>query len=266
MATCFVIQPFDKGPYDKRYNELLEPAIIDAGLTPYRVDQDPRVTIPIEDIEKGIREAEVCLADITTNNPNVWYEVGFALACGKPVVLICAEPRPEPFPFDVRHRTIIPYSRESITDFEKLKKEVTARLKAQAKKAEELQTVATLAQVNTVEGDLSPHEIAVLMTIMSTTSTPYESVYPYKIKESMKRSGYTGMASTLALAGLKRKEMIEYSEVYNDFGNSSTVCQMSQRGIDWMLGNEYRFRLKLEDPQPEEVEAPMKLTDDDIPF
>jgi hypothetical protein len=266
MATCFVIQPFDKGPYDKRYSELLVPAITDAGLTPYRVDQDPGVAIPIDDIEKGIREAEVCLADITTNNPNVWYEVGFAMACGKPVVLICAEPRPEQFPFDVRHRTIIPYSRESITDFEKLKKEVTARLKAQAKKAEELQTVATLSQVNTVEGDLSPHEIGVLITIMTIVSTPEEGVFPHKVQESMKRSGYTAMASTLALAGLKRKEMIEYATEVNDFGNPYTLCQISQRGIDWMLKNEDRFRLKLDEPELEEVETPMKLTDDDIPF
>ncbi len=43
MPTCFVIQPFDKGgPYDKRYRGVLVPAITDAGLEPYRVDEDPR--------------------------------------------------------------------------------------------------------------------------------------------------------------------------------------------------------------------------------
>jgi hypothetical protein len=123
MAICFVIQPFDKGPYDKRYEDILKPAITDAGLEPYRVDQDPSVTIPIEDIENHIREAEICLADISTNNPNVWYEVGFAFANGKPVVLICAEPRAEAFPFHVRHRHIISYATQSSSDFDKLKKE-----------------------------------------------------------------------------------------------------------------------------------------------
>jgi hypothetical protein len=38
MARCFVIQPFDRGgPYDKRYRDVLTPAIQEAGLEPYRV-------------------------------------------------------------------------------------------------------------------------------------------------------------------------------------------------------------------------------------
>lgn len=39
MPTCFVIQPFDAGPYDKRYDDAFVPAISDAGLEPYRVDR-----------------------------------------------------------------------------------------------------------------------------------------------------------------------------------------------------------------------------------
>src|ERR1039458_1328688 len=94
MLRCFVIQRFDKGPYDKRYRDVLAPAIRRAGFEPYRVDEDPNATVVIEDVETGIRESKICLADITPDNPNVWYEVGFALANGKPGVLICAEPRP----------------------------------------------------------------------------------------------------------------------------------------------------------------------------
>lgn len=49
MSKCFVIQPFDKGRYDKCYEDVFAPAIHDAGLEPYRVDRDPGVTIPIEE-------------------------------------------------------------------------------------------------------------------------------------------------------------------------------------------------------------------------
>ena len=90
MPTCFVIQPFDRGPFDKRYADIHKPAIGAAGLTPYRVDQDPNVSVPIESIEEEIRNSAMCLADITLNNPNVWFELGYALACGKEVVLVCA--------------------------------------------------------------------------------------------------------------------------------------------------------------------------------
>jgi hypothetical protein len=47
MPTCFVMQPFDGAAFDSRYREVYAPAIVAAGLEPYRVDEDPRVSIPI---------------------------------------------------------------------------------------------------------------------------------------------------------------------------------------------------------------------------
>ena len=74
MGTCFAIQPFDRGgQFDKRFEDVIAPAIIATGLEPYRVDRDPSVSIPIEDIESGIRTADICIAEITTDNPNVWF-------------------------------------------------------------------------------------------------------------------------------------------------------------------------------------------------
>ena len=109
METCFVMQPFDGDVYDKRYEDVFSPAIIEAGLKPYRVDRDPGVSVPIDDIEAGIRNAQICFAEITTDNPNVWFELGYAIAAAKEVVLICSEDRKSRFPFDVQHRTIIKY-------------------------------------------------------------------------------------------------------------------------------------------------------------
>src|SRR5258708_8751680 len=95
-----------------------------------RVDRDPTVSIPIEDIEAGIRNAEVCLAEITTDNPNVWFELGFAIPSQRDVVLICSSERESRFPFDIQHRSIIRYNTESSSDFEALKDRITERLRA----------------------------------------------------------------------------------------------------------------------------------------
>lgn len=73
---CFMIQPFDGGRFDKRYEDIYKPAIIAAGLDAYRVDADDLAQVPIDTIEEKIRAATICVADITLNNPNVWYEVG----------------------------------------------------------------------------------------------------------------------------------------------------------------------------------------------
>jgi hypothetical protein len=80
---CFVIQPFDKGKFDKRFEDVYKPAIKSAGFDVYRVYRDPNVSIPIETIEAEIKSASACFVDLTTDNPNVWFELGLAIAHNK---------------------------------------------------------------------------------------------------------------------------------------------------------------------------------------
>jgi hypothetical protein len=107
MPTCFVIQPFDGDKFDRRYKDVFSAAIRAAGLDPYRVDQDPSSSIPIEGIENGIRTSDVVFAEITLDNPNVWFELGYAISSRKEICIVCSDERTEKFPFDVQHRNII---------------------------------------------------------------------------------------------------------------------------------------------------------------
>jgi hypothetical protein len=129
MEKCFVIQPFDGAEFDDLYREVLVPAINEAGLDPYRVDKDPHTDVLIDAIEEGIAESRVCLAEITTNNPNVWYELGYASALRKPVVMITQEKRVGNFPFDVRHRSIIEY-KTTKGGFSELSHRIVEKLRA----------------------------------------------------------------------------------------------------------------------------------------
>lgn len=113
MPRCFVIQPFDGGKFDKRFDDVFAPAITAAGLEPYRVDRDPSVIVPITEIHHGIATASACLADITTDNPNVWFELGVAVASQRMAVVVCAKDRPSRPPFDVQHLNIINYDTDS---------------------------------------------------------------------------------------------------------------------------------------------------------
>jgi hypothetical protein len=124
--TCFVIQPFDDDDYDRRYDEVLVPAIRAAGLEPYRVDRNPAADVPADEIEKGIRMARVCLADVSDNNPNVWYEVGYAFASHKRVCLIASK-RSGSRPFDIRNRAVVEYEVQGDQD---LRARISERLRA----------------------------------------------------------------------------------------------------------------------------------------
>lgn len=193
MPTCFVIQPFDSGKFDKRFEDVYRPALEDAGLEAYRVDRDPEVDVPIEAIEDGIRDATVCLADITTDNPNVWYELGYAFAAGRPVILVCSDERAgRGFPFDIQHRSIIQYSPESPRDFAELRTHIKERAEALLKRGETLRQIAETEQVAPQKG-LSQAELMVLAILAGDTVLPGSATSVYSLKHEAERSGLTSI-------------------------------------------------------------------------
>lgn len=105
--SCFVVMPF-AAPLGNHYKLIYEPAIAKAGLRPVRADSDIFATGKIIDqVWMGINSAKVLVAELTSRNANVFYELGIAHALQKPVVLISANE--EDVPFDVRHIRVIYY-------------------------------------------------------------------------------------------------------------------------------------------------------------
>ena len=265
MAICFVIQPFDNGGrFDKRYADVLEPAIRDAGLEPYRVDIDPAVSIPIEDIQNGIRRAAVCLADITMDNPNVWFELGYALASDKQICLICSEERTGRYPFDVQHRSIIKYRIESKTDFVALQGKIAERVRAILSKSEALAIIEARSPIKEPEG-LLQHEMMVLVSIAENREGPGSGVAYWTAKEELARLGYNNLALNIGLEGLLEKEMIEACEEQDNNYNTYRAYLITKSGMQWIRRNYDRLNLKSTPPRVKEHRKPVDL-DDDIPF
>lgn len=105
--TCFVMQPF-AGHLGSYYESIFKPAIKQAGLRPIRADDEIFATGKVMDqIWRGIRSASVLVAELTSKNPNVFYELGLAHALEKPVVLISSNQ--DDVPFDLRHIRVILY-------------------------------------------------------------------------------------------------------------------------------------------------------------
>jgi hypothetical protein len=105
--TCFVMQPF-ASPHGDYYEKIFKPAIDKTGLKPVRADADIFGTGKIIDqIWRGINAAKVLVAELTTRNANVLYELGLAHALKKPVVLVSSN-QPD-VPFDLHHIRVIYY-------------------------------------------------------------------------------------------------------------------------------------------------------------
>ncbi|MFL6681880.1 MAG: hypothetical protein ACJ8IK_26320 [Burkholderiaceae bacterium] len=261
MPTCFVMQPFDGGTFDSRFKEVFAPAIVDAGLEPYRVDEDPSVSIPIADIERGIRQSQVCLADISLDNPNVWFELGYAISCGKEVVLICSDARATKFPFDVQHRTIIKYSTGTPSDFARLRSSITAKMTAYLAKAETLENVSEVTKLTSSDAGFSDHEIVALAAVTQNLNNTEDHASAYQIYRDMEASGYTRLASTFALKSLLQKKLLisgQYADQYEQ--ENYTGYELSESGWAWVLENQHRFALV----KPKKA-ATTSFDDDDLP-
>lgn len=242
MSTCFVIQPFDGAKFDKRFSDVYKPAIENAGLEAYRVDIDPGVSVPIESIERGIRQATICLADISTDNPNVWYELGFAFAAKRPVVMVCSEERVgKKYPFDFQHRSIIPYQADSPSDFEKLKTNLTIKLKALLQQENVLDEIANAAPVSQLHG-LSQPEILVLAVIAGEAYMPNHSTPVSSVKRSAERTGITGMGFNVAVRRLLQKQFVAETELWDENTSESYAgMTITDTGWVWIDQNEKQF-------------------------
>jgi hypothetical protein len=266
MPTCFVMQPFDGSTFDQRYEEIFSPAIRAAGLDPYRVDQDPKVGIPIEEIETGIRSARVCLAEISTDNPNVWFELGYAIACGKEVVLICSDARQSKFPFDVQHRSVIKYKTSSPSDFEKLQRSISEKIQAYIEKSEALAGASEVATLASAQSGLDQHEIVALAAVTQNINHENDHVSTWQIKRDMEASGFTPVAATFALKVLTQRGYLTSSQ-YTDDREQYFGYELTEKGWAWALGNQDKFALRNSPRIPKKRPSTgFDDMDDKIPF
>jgi hypothetical protein len=99
--------PFDS-EFDSIYNELLKPALEQAGYSVARADSFLDQENIMRDIVRGIANSDLIVVDLTTHNPNVLYELGLAHGLRIPTILLAQNI--EEVPFDLRGYRVIVYS------------------------------------------------------------------------------------------------------------------------------------------------------------
>jgi hypothetical protein len=118
---------------DHVFEQGLKPALVACGYSDYRVDRAAHQNRIDDEIIANIRKSRIMIADFTGMRPNVFYEAGFAMGLGIPVIFTCNDsytghllkcspdgpvPKPETLSwfkqvsesaFDVRQYTFIPW-------------------------------------------------------------------------------------------------------------------------------------------------------------
>lgn len=116
LPVCFVLMPFGRKPdgvggtvdFDAVYRDAIRPAIADAGLEPLRADEEMAGGIIHKPMFERLVLCPFAVADLTTANANVFYELGVRHAV-KPwsTALLFAEGAR--LPFDVGLLRALPY-------------------------------------------------------------------------------------------------------------------------------------------------------------
>ncbi len=101
IPRVFVMMPFAE-PFDTLYRDVILPVAKHAGFDVVRVDEIPGPGVILDDIQMQIEKSRAVVAEISTQNPNVFYELGHAHALRKPAVLLVRRQEGERMPFDIR--------------------------------------------------------------------------------------------------------------------------------------------------------------------
>lgn len=239
---CFVIQPISDDTFTKRYDDVYAPAIEKTGLKAYRVDLDASVKIPIQEIEQKIKDATLCFAEITKDNPNVWYELGYAFASEKDVVMVCEKSRGGKFPFDIQHKSIITYDTQSTSDFTKLSENITAKASAYLKEQKITKKIQK-TPIQETDG-LQSYELAIMAFIIGEQYTDEVEVSVWHLRDKIIKSGFNETAFTFGLRGLKTKGFISTNMGYDNFNNHDfPVCKLTESGFAFAQKNLHLFDL-----------------------
>jgi hypothetical protein len=146
----FVLMPFDK-EFDDVYQLGILEAAKQSSVEAQRLDKQIFVSDMLAKIYAEIDRSDFVIADMSTRNPNVFYEVGYADAKKKPVILLTNNA--DDIPFDLRHRPHIVYGSIS-----QLKVDLVERLQWIQKEVGKISSEPLKSVVNVVSTEVDRTE------------------------------------------------------------------------------------------------------------
>lgn len=117
-AVCFLISPIgDSGSETRQRADdvrdgIVRPVMDVFGIELVRGDHHSDAGQIDVDVIRSVQEAELCIADLSQPNPNVYYELGRRDETGKPIILIKEKNSPA-LPVDIGTRRYVEYDLSS---------------------------------------------------------------------------------------------------------------------------------------------------------
>jgi len=213
----------------------------------------------VKKIENAIKEAAICVAEVSTDNPNVWLELGYALALDRPCVILCDKASRTQLPFDIRHRPVIFYRSTSKSGYEELERAIVKNVKNELSKSEKIKASPLLkAGANMAEG-LQDYEVAILTVLLAVWPTAHRGLIHRELESRLLSLGFKDVEVSLGLNRLISMDYAERNETQEEDnfgrGHEYEVFQITPAGIDWLQDNKNLLQLKgnVEPVSPDEI-------------
>lgn len=164
-TECFVIMPissqigYEEGHFQLVYEDIIQPSIEATGMSSYRADETNNTNLIHLDILRRVIETPIAVCDMSSKNPNVFYELGMRQAFDMPTVLIKDDVTDTPF--DISSLRYVTYNkvmkhRDVISVTKELSKAIDETYKKRDDRSEinsliRLMELANPAKINKVE-------------------------------------------------------------------------------------------------------------------
>ena len=223
---CLVLMPFAEefDPVFRAVQASVQDALPDRSISCEWLKHIHAAGCITDDIVTGIEQASLCVADLTTNNPNVMWETGYAMAAGKPTILICQHV--EALPFDLKVHRVLEYDRADVSA-------LAPRLAEAVRQTVSRHAIATLSHSEVQAGTSAP-----VIAVTGSTSVHQgrarrriESLLqPYLALNALWYCGSYGDADELAIEWLMENGQSVVAVGYNQFDHSSEVRKAIDAG------------------------------------
>jgi len=133
-GTCFVVAPIGEPGSDIRKHSdqvlkhVIKPAVISHGYSAIRADEISEPGLITAQIIQHVVDDPLVVADLTGNNPNVFYELAIRHALRKPLIQLIAAG--EPIPFDVAPMRTVHVDVHDLDSVEEAKFEIAKQIEA----------------------------------------------------------------------------------------------------------------------------------------
>lgn len=218
---CFIIIPFS-AHYESIFEHVLKPALAELDVDAFISKDVKGMEWPFIKIHDGIKNSRFCIADITEPNENVMYEIGYASALDKKIILIWDKSRRASNPsFDVNYFHGEPYnSQEDKTWSYKLARVIKGHFEV------ELAKPTGEKPSGKKRDDIALDDLSLkIIAAIAVAKAQHQIIGVNSMIELMVELGSDRVDVSLTLDDLLRKEIID--RTYNTQGDH--VCEYYNR-------------------------------------